>query len=442
MEQLIESFLIYGTVIAIVLVVIIVYFRNTSRKSVETQKKIDKAKISGLYEPISLHPVVSSEMCIGSGACITACPEKDILGILSGKAVTINASRCVGHGACFHACPVQAISLCIGTEIRGVDLPHLSQEFETNVPMMFVAGELGGMGLIKNAIEQGKQAAETIYKKINKNITAQYDIIIVGAGPAGIGAALTAKKNGLKFLMLEQDTLGGTINHFPRAKIVMTSPVDMPLFGKVKLSDTSKPELLSLWTNVLSKNNIVINEQEKVLDINKDGDIFNVHTSKSSYNSKSVVLAIGRRGTPRKLNVPGEEKEKVYYRLLEPDLITENKILIVGGGDSAVESAMILVDEGKEVTVSYRGGTFSRLKSANAERVKSYFESQKLNIIFNSNVIEIKDSEIVIEQSGKNLIIPNELVYVFAGGEVPTQFLEKVGISITKKFGQAILSHS
>ena len=442
MEQYLESLIIYGTVISIVLIVIVMYFKITSRKSSETQKKIEKAKVSGLYEPISLHPVVSEEMCIGSGACITACPEKDILGILSGKAVAINASRCVGHGACFHACPVQAISLFIGTEKRGVDIPHLSQEFETNVPMMFVAGELGGMGLIKNAIEQGKQATDSIIKRIDKNISAQYGIIIVGAGPAGIGAALTAKINGLNFLLIEQDTLGGTVNHFPRAKLVMTSPVELPLHGKVKLVNTSKPELLSLWNTILSKNNINVNELEKVLDIQKDGDVFSVHTSKSTYTSLSILLAIGRRGTPRKLGIPGEDKEKVYYRLLEPDILTEKEILVVGGGDSAVESAMILADENKNVTLSYRSEGFSRLKPTNAARIMEYSDSKKINILFNSTTQEIKDSSVVIETSGKIVEIPNELVYIFAGGEVPTQFLEKVGISITKKFGEAILSHN
>ncbi len=323
-----------------------------------------------------------------------------------------------------------------------MDIPHLSQEFETNVPMMFVAGELGGMGLIKNAIEQGKQATDSIIKRIDKNISAQYGIIIVGAGPAGIGAALTAKKNGLNFLLIEQDTLGGTVNHFPRAKLVMTSPVELPLHGKVKLVNTSKPELLSLWNTILSKNNINVNELEKVLDIQKDGDVFSVHTSKSTYTSLSILLAIGRRGTPRKLGIPGEDKEKVYYRLLEPDILTEKEILVVGGGDSAVESAMILADENKNVTLSYRSEGFSRLKPTNAARIMEYSDSKKINILFNSTTQEIKDSSVVIETSGKIVEIPNELVYIFAGGEVPTQFLEKVGISITKKFGEAILSHN
>ena len=156
-------------------------------------------------------------------------------GCVNGKATIINASRCIGHGACFHACPTEAITLRIGTEKRGVDLPHVNQNFETNVPGIYIAGELGGMGLIKNAVEQGRQAVENIVKTLNKHHHAEWDLIIVGAGPAGISGALTAKKHGLKFLILEQDTLGGTVFTFPRKKIVMTSPMDLPLYGKVKL---------------------------------------------------------------------------------------------------------------------------------------------------------------------------------------------------------------
>jgi thioredoxin reductase (NADPH) len=230
------------------------YLRKQKRDSQEVEKKIAKAKLEGLYEPVSLHPVVDVNSCIKTGACVAACPEKDILGIRNGKATTINASVCIGHGACFHACPTQAITLCIGTEKRGVDLPHVNQNFETNVPGIFIAGELGGMGLIKNAVEQGKQAVDNIAKGFKKNHQATYDLVIIGAGPAGIAASLTAKKHKLNFLTLEQDTLGGTVYTFPRQKIVMTSAMEMPLYGKVKLFETSKSELLELWKTALDKN--------------------------------------------------------------------------------------------------------------------------------------------------------------------------------------------
>lgn len=443
MEQLLENIASYVLVLFLIGGIFYFYHRKNKRTTILTLSKTSKAKEYGLHEPVSLHPVVDPDICIGSGACITACPEQDILGINNGQAQTINASRCVGHGACFHACPVGAIMLCIGTEKRGVELPHISQEFETNISGIFVAGELGGMGLIKNAVEQGKQAVDYFLKKSYPNSQAKYDLIIVGAGPAGISASLSAAKNNLKFLTLEQDSLGGTVFSFPRAKIVMTAPMDLPLWGKVKLVETSKSELLDLWKNVLEKNKIPINEQEKVIEVIKQDNLFIVKTDHDHYTTNGVLLAIGRRGSPRKLGVPGEERENVYYRLLEPELIQDKDILVVGGGDSAVESAMLLADEKNLVTISYRIDSFSRLKPKNLERVNDYIKKKKIKTLFNSNVKEIFEEKVTFTFSDRpdEMTIKNDLTYIFAGGILPTSFLESIGIKITKKFGDAILKH-
>ena len=443
MEVIVENIVIYSVVFILIVIIFFIYIKISRKKSRETSEKIEKAKEFGIHEPVSLHPVVDTETCIGSGACIAACPEKDILGMINGQAHIINASRCVGHGACFHACPVQAITLCIGTEKRGVELPHVSQNFESNIPGLFIAGELGGMGLIKNAVEQGKQAVENFVRVKSSGNTAQYDIIIVGAGPAGISATLAAEKNGLKYLTLEQDSLGGTVYSFPRAKIIMTSPMYLPLHGRVKLSETSKKELLSLWNEVISKNNIKINEYEKVENIERKRDYFSIVTSKSTYTTSGIVLAIGRRGTPRKLNVPGEDKEKVAYRLLEPESIKNQNILVVGGGDSAVEAALLLSESENIVTVSYRGDVFSRLKPKNLEKINTASRLNKIKVLFNTNVKEIKNELVILKDNVKSseFQTKNDLVYIFAGGELPTEFLKRAGVNITKKFGDAILKH-
>ncbi len=442
MEIIVENLIAYGGILFIAAVVLIVYLRKNKNDSETTSAKIERAIEMGFHEPVSLHPVVNVDTCIGSGACVAACPEHDILGIKDGHASVINASRCVGHGACFHACPLGAITLCIGTEKRGVELPHLSTEFETNLPGLFIAGELGGMGLIKNAVEQGKQAVENFKRKIKKSKSAKYDLIIVGAGPAGISASLAAAKDNLKFLTLEQDTLGGTVFNFPRAKVVMTAPMNLPLHGKLKLFETSKSELLEIWKTVLDKNNISIQEQEKVESIEKIDDYFHVKTNNGDYTSSGVILAIGRRGTPRKLGVPGEQKEKVFYRLLEPELIHDQNVLIVGGGDSAIESALLLVEENNNVIISYRSESFSRLKAKNFERINYAIENRKLKVVFNSNVNEILDDKVRLKLSDNSVKeFDNDLVYIFAGGILPTDFLEKVGVKITKKFGESILKH-
>jgi len=443
MELLLEKIIIYGSVFLLCLLVVAIYIIRLRRISGKTAKKISEAKIVGTHEPVSLHPVVDPNNCIATGACITACPEKDILGILSGKATTINASQCVGHGACFHACPTHAISLRIGTEQRGVELPHVNQDFETNIPGISIAGELGGMGLIRNAVEQGGQAVDHITRVLDRSHKAEYDLLIVGAGPAGISGSLAAKKHGLNFLTLEQDSLGGTVYNFPRKKIVMTSPMELPLYGRVKMQETSKTELLDLWHTVLTKEDIHVIEQAKVERIHPEGNYFRISTSNGQeYTAKHVLLAIGRRGTPRKLNVPGEETEKVAYRLLEPEQINGEHILVVGGGDSAVEAALQLC-EGNQVILSYRKEAFSRIKPGNNEKIHEAMNQHRLDVQFNTNLRSIDKKQVLLTNGGTGeQRLQNDRVYIFAGGELPTQFLNRIGIQITKKFGETIMKHN
>ena len=446
MEVLIENIITYSFVALLAIGIIYFQLSRNKKKSKIIQGKIEKAKELGFHEPVSLHPVVNLDICIGSAACIKACPEHDILGLNDGKAATINASRCVGHGACFHACPVGAITLLIGTEKRGVDLPHVSQEFETNVKGIYIAGELGGMGLIKNAVAQGKQAVDNIMKHLNKSPNAKFDVVIVGAGPAGISATLAAKEKNLRYLTLEQNSLGGTVFSFPRKKIVMTSPMHLPLYGKVKLTETSKPELLELWNQVLQKNKIIITENQKVVSIEKFDNHFSVKTLADTFTTNSVLLAIGRRGSPRKLSVPGEQLEKVAYRLIEPDLIHNQHVLIVGGGDSAIEAALSLLDDKtNKVTISYRGDSFARIKPKNFENVNKAEKNNQLEILYSSQVLEIKDKSVIFSFIKDGIMfekeLKNDLVFIFAGGELPNEFLEKAGIRITKKFGEAVLKH-
>lgn len=435
------DYLIYIAVITLCVVILFFYMRKLKKESQKVSTKIEYAIEAGLHEPVSMYPFIDPNTCIKSGACITACPEEDIIGIRDGRATLINASHCVGHGACFHACPVEAISLRIGTDRRGVDLPHVNQNFETNVQGIFIAGELGGMGLIKNSVEQGKQAVDHIYKSLHKNHSNQYDLIIIGAGPAGIAAALQANQYRMNVLVLEQDSVGGTVFNFPRAKVVMTAPMDLPGHGLLKLFNTSKTELLDLWQSLIRKYNIQIRENCKVDSIIFKENGFLVTSAKAEeFTADKVLLAIGRRGTPRKLGVPGEQLEKVWYKLMDPELINDKNILIVGGGDSAIESAILLANNNK-VTLSYRGEKFNRLKPQNAENLKKSVEDQSVAVIFNSNVKEINMENVLIQVGDEMNDLPNDLVYVFAGGELPTKFLENAGIKITKRFNYTLLSH-
>ncbi len=442
MELLLEQIIMYGVVLLLCAIVVYWYLRQQKKNSTKIKRKVEVAKAEGLYEPVSLHPYIDLNTCIGSAACVSDCPEKDILGLMDGKAVVINASNCVGHGACFHACPVEAISLRIGTETRGVELPHVNQNYETNIAGIYIAGELGGMGLIKNSVEQGQLAIENIMKRKRVPSKQVIDVVIIGAGPAGISASLAAKKYGLSSITLEQDSLGGTVYTFPRSKVVMTSPMELPMFGKVKLTDTSKDDLIKLWKKVISENKVAIRQNTKVKDILplKDGTFKVITNNDVEYLSHNVLLAIGRRGSPRKLGVPGEDLSNVAYRLLEPERITGKKIVVVGGGDSAIESALLLQDN-NEVTLSYRKDKFSRLKPKNKENIEKAIANHSLKMMFNSEIISITDKSIVIDREGEHQELPNDLVYIFAGGELPTQFLQKAGITITKRFSHVMKQH-
>ncbi len=443
MEQLIEQFVIYGGLAIICGIILWVYFRSHKKSSKIVRKKVAQAKEEGLFEPVSLHPHIDLETCIGSGACVKSCPEKDIIGLVDGAGTVINTSQCVGHGACFHACPVEAITLRIGTETRGVELPHVNENFETNMAGIYIAGELGGMGLIKNSVEQGKQAMQNLIKAKKPNPNGVLDVVIIGAGPAGISAALTAKEHGLDFKILEQDSLGGTVFTFPRSKVVMTAPMELPLYGKVKLFNTSKDELLQLWRKVTSENDITIQENTKVESIiPKEGDVFKVVTKEGEeIICNNVLLSIGRRGSPRKLNIPGENSPNVAYRLLEPERIKNKKIMVVGGGDSAIESALLLKDENK-VILSYRKDSFSRIKLANKAKISEAIITGEIEVVFNSNLVSIAEKSVVLSVNNITTNVENDLVYIFAGGELPTKFLQKIGILITKRFDHIMKQHN
>jgi len=352
---------VYGAALAVIL---ILYLRRSRRLHQSAAQELKESLEAGLAEPASLHPVVNPARCMGSGSCARACPE-DALGVVRGKAVLINASACIGHGACLSACPVEAISLVFGTEKRGIDIPNISPEFETNVPGIYIAGELGGMGLIRKAAEQGRQAVEAIRKRADGS--RELDVLIVGCGPAGLSAGLSAIHHKLRYRIIEQeDSLGGAVYHYPRNKITMTAPVQLAIVGKVKFGEVSKEKLLEFWTGVVQSTGLQVNFRERLTGIERDGDGFVVQTDRARYSARSVLLAMGRRGTPRKLDVPGEEHSKVVYRLVDPEQYRGQKVLVVGGGDSALEAAIALAEQpGTRVTLSYRSAAFSRVKAKN-----------------------------------------------------------------------------
>jgi thioredoxin reductase/Pyruvate/2-oxoacid:ferredoxin oxidoreductase delta subunit len=419
--------LVYGAPAAIA---IGVYAVRRRRQQAEAAARLQESISAGLSEPASLHPVVDPTRCLASGVCVRACPEQ-ALGIVGGKAMLVNASACIGHGACAAACPTEAIRLVFGTEKRGVDIPEVKPNFESNVPGIFIAGELGGMGLVRKAAEQGRQAIESIRKAGRRGADA--DVVIVGAGPAGIAAGLGAIEHRMRYVLVEQeDALGGTVYHYPRNKLTMTAPVRLPLVGKVRLGpEVRKEALLAIWNGILQKTGLQVKFREKMERIERAADgSFVVHTTRGSYRTGAVLLAIGRRGTPRKLGVPGEEQPKVVYRLIDAEQYRGLHVLVVGGGDSALEAAVSLgAEPGCSVTLSYRSEAFSRVKAANRERLQALQSSGAVRVELRSEVREIGRNEVVLERDGATMRLRNEAVIVCAGGELPFELLKRAGIS-------------
>jgi thioredoxin reductase/NAD-dependent dihydropyrimidine dehydrogenase PreA subunit len=393
----------------------------------------------GLHEPVSLHPIVDPELCICTGNCVAVCPE-DVIGIRGGQAVAIAPASCIGHGLCERSCPVEAVRLVFGTEKRGVELPRIRENFETNVPGLYIIGELGGMGLIRNAFEQGRQCVAGL-ARAPRSQNGRMDLAIVGCGPAGLAAALHAQHHGLRCVVLEKEDVGGTVRHYPRKKIVMTESVNVPGYGRLSFREIQKEELIDIWCDIVARTGLVVNTGETVQSVRPVEGGFRLRTSAGEYDAARTILAIGRRGVPRKLGVPGEDAAHVAYALREPEAYRDDRILVVGGGDSAVEAALALAAQpGNRVTMSYRGTAFARIKERNREQIEAAQAAGRIEVHWSTTVTEIAPGSVRLSGAAPaSGTTPLELgidrIFVFIGGELPTAFLRECGVQIDVKFG-------
>ena len=431
-----EPTLVYVAFALILLVSIVRHIRRTNRKEAAARAAAERGQLRS-DGPRAQHPHIDATHCIGCGACVDVCPEGDVLAVIAGKAAIVNGHRCIGHGLCAEACPVGAITIVMASPSVGADMPQLTPQHESTVPNLFIAGELGGLALIKNAVNEGRECVDTIVGRLlgikrGRVVPGVHDVCIVGAGPGGISASLRAIERKVTYVTIEQDEFGGTVAKYPRQKLVLTSPVEFPMHGKFNKLKISKEEILRFWQKIHGQAGLKVNTHEKVEGIHKEADgAFTIETGKGRYRAWTVILALGRRGTPRKLGVPGEELGKVMYGLIEAEAYTDAKILVVGGGDSAVEAAMGLAHQrGNRVTLSYRKEAFSRIKDRNAQKLKEYTKSGKLQVIFNSQPVEIRERAVRLDVGGAVREIANDYVWVFAGGTPPSEFLQKCGVQV------------
>lgn len=414
----------------------------------EALEEIREARERGSDRPLAQHPHIDESACIGCGSCIAACPEEGVLGIVDGVARVIHGARCIGHGLCADACPVDAIKIGLGDLANRSDVPLLDDRLESTAGGIYIAGELGGFALIRVAVEQGVQAIDAVAAELRRAAARRrssgsdddlYDVLIVGAGPAGFAASLRAVELGLRYVTIDQDDIGGTVRKYPRRKLTLTGRLTLPLHGTVRKTEFLKEELITFWEGIVERYGIEIYSGVKFIGARRSGEGFLAETSEGAVRVRRIVLALGRRGTPKRLGVPGEESEKVLYQLVDAASYQRERILIVGGGDSAAEAAIGLAAQpGNEVTVSYRRTAFFRLKRRNEERLEEFVNAGRIRVFFRSDVQRIDADEVtLVRQSDEAegaagvqgpISIPNDRVFVFAGGEPPYPLLERLGV--------------
>lgn len=424
--------MIWGGAIALAAIIVFGYWASFRRRNSRDRERAGAQRLHGTATPMGAFPYIDPAVCIGCGGCVAACPEK-VLGIVGGLAVAVQGNRCVGIAACAKACPVQAIEVALG-DLRGrADVPWMSDARETNVRGIFVAGELGGLALIRNAVRQGKETVMAIARDLggcDRSSPEVLDLAVIGAGPAGIAAALTAVQQRLRYAVFEQqEDLGGTIYNFPRRKLAHTEEVELPLYGPLRKEEYSKEELLELFRGLVEQHRLAIHFGQKVQQVIPEGGLFHILTSRGAWRARRVLLALGRRGTPRKLGVPGEELAKVMYQVRDAEEYRGRKILCVGGGDSAVEAAMGLARQaGNEITLSYRGDSLHRVKAKNLETLEKLVRRGKIRTLLASEVIEIRPREVRLRTAEGETTLPNDEVFVLIGGEPPFPFLRSIGV--------------